>query len=105
MFFPDSAFDIFAEWNIIDLYDVYKGLIFSNFTNLAIDDVTHLNIEALDWKFVFNKVSVILAAQHTDDWCEDKVLVEIETVRKLLLVVFGQLLAHLHSLVQVIVHQ
>lgn len=105
MLLPNSPFNILAKRDVVDLYDADERLIFPYFADLAIDDISNPDIEALDWKFIFNKVSIIPAAQHTNDRGKDKVLVEIETLLELLLVVFGQLLAHLDSLVQIIVHQ
>lgn len=89
MLLPNRPFNILAKRDVVDLYDVDKRLIFSYLADLAIDDISNLNIEALDWKLIFNKVSIIPAAQHTDDRGKDKVLVEIETLLELLLIVFG----------------
>ena len=86
---PNGAFNVLAKRDIVDLYDVHKSLILSNLADLSIYDVTNPDIEALDGKLIFNKVSIIAGAQHTDDRCEDKVLVEIETLLKLLLIVFA----------------
>lgn len=67
MFLPNSPFNILAKRDVVDLYDADKCLIFSYFADLAIDYISNPDIEALDRKLIFNKVSIITAAQHTDD--------------------------------------
>lgn len=75
MFLADSAFDVPADGDIIDLDQIHKGFLLSDPTDLSIDNISNLNVEALHWEFIFNKVDVALAADYAYDGGEDVLLV------------------------------
>jgi hypothetical protein len=89
MLFADGAFDVPAEGNIIDLNEVYEGLLLPDLTYLPVDDVTHLDIKALDGEFVFNKVDILMAANHANDRGKYEFFVNVESLADLLFIVFG----------------
>lgn len=89
MLLADGAFDVPADGDIIDLDEIDEGFLLSDPGDLSIDDVSHLDVEALHWEFIFNKVDVALAADYADHRGEDVFFVEVEPVAELFFVVFG----------------
>lgn len=89
MFLADGAFDVPADGDIIDLNQIHEGFLLSDPADLSIDDISNLDVKALHWEFIFNKVNVALAADYSYDGGEDIFFVEVEPVAELLPVVFG----------------
>jgi hypothetical protein len=104
MFLADSALDSFTNRDIIDLYQIYECLIFSDSTNLAIDNVSDLDVKAFHRKLVFNKVCVLFAANYSNYGGEDVLFIDIKALLKLFLIVFCKLLTHLYLFVDELVH-
>ena len=80
MFFAYGALDILAQRNIVDLDQIHKGLLLSNSTNLSVYNIANLDIEALDWELVFNKVCVLFASNDADYGGKHKLFIDIKAV-------------------------
>ena len=104
MFFANGALDGLAERYIVNLDQIDEGLIFSNAADLTIDYISHFDVEAFDWEFIFNKVGIVFAANNSDDWCKYELLVYIKSLLKLLFLVFCKSLTNLYFFVDELVH-
>jgi hypothetical protein len=88
MLLTNGALDILAQRNIIDLNEIYKGLLFPYPADLTVNNISNFNVKAFHWELVFNKVRVLCKANNANGGCEDELFVDIEPLFELLLIVF-----------------
>ena len=99
------SLDILAQWNIVYLDQIHKGLLLSNTSYLPKYYITYSNGKTFYRKFILYIVSIgTIFFYYSNDWHKDVFFIDIKPLKKLLLIIFYEFLSYLHSFVDVLVH-